>query len=94
MSSASVETARFEQLLSRPDLHEAADVVTVRAVRVETRTLMTLQAFLKPDGQLFWFRERDGPIDPHTFHRRCRGSPPTRSSTPTQPAGRPRQGSC
>ena len=64
IADASVETARFEQLLSRPDLHEAADLVTVRAVRVEARTLMTLQAFLKPAGQLFWFRSAAGPSAP------------------------------
>jgi 16S rRNA (guanine527-N7)-methyltransferase len=64
IQQATVETARFEQLLSRPDLHEAADIVTVRAVRVEARTLMTLQAFLKPTGQLFWFRSASGPSRP------------------------------
>jgi len=64
IADASVETARFEQLLSRPDLHEAADLVTVRAVRVETRTLMTLQAFLKPTGQVFWFRSASRPSQP------------------------------
>ncbi len=53
---AVVETARFEQLLARPDLHEAADVLTIRAVRVESRTLLSLQAFLQPGGRLFWFR--------------------------------------
>jgi hypothetical protein len=53
---AIVETARFEQLLARPDLHEAADVVTIRAVRVESRTLLSFQAFLQPGGRLFWFR--------------------------------------
>jgi hypothetical protein len=63
LNRASVETARFEQLLSRPDLHEAVDVVTVRAVRVEARTLMSLQAFLKPTGQLFWFRGAPGRLD-------------------------------
>jgi 16S rRNA (guanine527-N7)-methyltransferase len=52
---ASVETARFEQLLTRPELHEAFDVLTIRAVRVEPKTLMTLQALLKPNGQIFWF---------------------------------------
>jgi len=57
---AIVETARFEQLLSRPELHEAADLVTIRAVRVETRTLLTVQAFLKPDGRIFWFRSASG----------------------------------
>ena len=64
LERASVETARFEQLLSRPDLHETVDVVTVRAVRVEARTLMSLQAFLRPTGQLFWFRGTPGRVDP------------------------------
>jgi 16S rRNA (guanine527-N7)-methyltransferase len=58
--AASVETARFEQLLARPELHEAADLITVRAVRVETRTLLTIQAFLKADGRIFWFRSASG----------------------------------
>ena len=51
-----VEPARFEELLARPELHEAADVVTMRAVRAERKTLMGLQAFLKPGGLLFLFR--------------------------------------
>jgi 16S rRNA (guanine527-N7)-methyltransferase len=51
-----VETSRFEELLTRPELHEGLDLLTVRAVRVEPRTLMSLQAFLKPGGQLFLFR--------------------------------------
>jgi 16S rRNA (guanine527-N7)-methyltransferase len=55
-----VETARFEELLARPELHEAHDVITVRAVRIETRILMTLQAFLKPGGRLFLFRASGG----------------------------------
>jgi 16S rRNA (guanine527-N7)-methyltransferase len=53
---ASVETARFEQLLSRPDLHESMDVLSIRAVRVEAKTLLGLQAFLKAEGRLLWFR--------------------------------------
>ena len=56
LGRASVETSRFEELLARPELHEGLDVVTIRAVRVEQRTLMSLQAFLKPGGQLFLFR--------------------------------------
>jgi 16S rRNA (guanine527-N7)-methyltransferase len=63
LPGASVETTRFEELLARPDLHEAHDLVTIRAVRVETRVLLSLQAFVKPGGQIFLFR---GPasIDP------------------------------
>lgn len=55
-----VETARFEELLARPDLHEALDIVTVRAVRVERNTLLGLQAFLKPGGRILLFRGGTG----------------------------------
>lgn len=51
-----VETSRFEELLARPNLHEASDVVTIRAVRTERKTLMALQAFLRPGGRIFLFR--------------------------------------
>ncbi len=57
---AEVEMSRFEELLTRPELHEALDVVTVRAVRMEPRTLLSLQAFLKPGGQVFLFRGPGG----------------------------------
>lgn len=56
LGRAEVETSRFEELLARPELHESLDLATIRAVRVEPRTLMSLQAFLKPKGQLFLFR--------------------------------------
>jgi 16S rRNA (guanine527-N7)-methyltransferase len=62
LGRASVETSRYEELLARPELHESLDVVTIRAVRVEQRTLMSLQAFLKPGGQLFLFRGPAGDI--------------------------------
>ncbi len=55
-----VETSRFEELLARPELHEGVDLVTIRAVRVEPRTLMSLQAFLRPGGQLLLFRGPGG----------------------------------
>lgn len=60
VKDADVETSRFEELLARPELHEAFDLVTIRAVRVEPRTLVTLQAFLKPGGELFLFRGAGG----------------------------------
>jgi 16S rRNA (guanine527-N7)-methyltransferase len=64
IAQARVETARFEQLLTRPDMHEAFDILTIRAVRVEARTLLTLQAFLRSGGELFWFRGPSGPDAP------------------------------
>src|SRR5512141_555160 len=62
-----VETARYEELLTRPDLHETMEVVTVRAVRVELRVLLGLQASVRPGGQLFLFRGRTGPDVPATL---------------------------
>lgn len=60
LDHAEVNTSRFEELLTRPELHEAVDLVTIRAVRVEPRTLLSLQAFLKPGGQLMLFRGPGG----------------------------------
>lgn len=60
MTSGEVITARFEELLSRPELHEAHQLLTIRAVRVEPRVLMTVQAFVEPGGQLFLFRGAGG----------------------------------
>jgi 16S rRNA (guanine527-N7)-methyltransferase len=56
LRDAEVETARFEELLPRAELHEAIDVVSIRAVRVDFRTLNTLQAFLRPGGKIMLFR--------------------------------------
>ncbi len=56
LQDTEVETSRFEELLARPELHESANIVSIRAVRVEPRVLTTLQAFLKPGGMLFLFR--------------------------------------
>lgn len=60
LDGMSVEASRFEVLLARPELHEALDFVTIRAVRVEARTLVSLQAFLRPGGQMFLFRGASG----------------------------------
>jgi 16S rRNA (guanine527-N7)-methyltransferase len=59
-----VETARYETLLARPELHEAFDVLTMRAVRVEPRTLFGLQAFVRPSGSMLLFRGPSGPAGP------------------------------
>jgi 16S rRNA (guanine527-N7)-methyltransferase len=58
-----VESLRFEELLVRPALHEAVDIVSLRAVRAEPKVLMGLQAFLKPGGALFLFRSVSPVVD-------------------------------
>ena len=64
LTHATVETARAEELLTRPDLHEAFDLLSLRAVRVETKVLHTLQAFLAGGGQMLLFRGPTGPSAP------------------------------
>jgi 16S rRNA (guanine527-N7)-methyltransferase len=51
----SVETMRFEELLPRPEFHEGFDLLTLRAVRVDAKTLGSLQAFVRQSGRLFLF---------------------------------------
>ena len=53
---ARVVTSRHESLLSDPTFHEAFDLLSVRAVRVEQRVFAALQAFVRPGGKLFHFR--------------------------------------
>lgn len=57
---ADVLTSRFEALLTRPELHEAHDLLTIRAVRIDPRLLMSLQAFVRPGGNVFLFRSTGG----------------------------------
>jgi 16S rRNA (guanine527-N7)-methyltransferase len=64
LPSARVENARFEELLPRPELHEQFDTVSIRAVRVDPKVLMTLQAFLRPEGLMFLFRGSAGSAEP------------------------------
>ena len=59
-----VENVRVEELLARPSLHEAFDLITMRAVRIETRMLNTVQAFLKSGGHAMLFRGPHGPAEP------------------------------
>jgi 16S rRNA (guanine527-N7)-methyltransferase len=61
---ATVENSRYEELLTKPELLEQFDLLSVRAVRVEPRVLMTLQAFLKPGGLMLLFRGPTGPDAP------------------------------
>lgn len=69
-----VETSRFEELLSRPDLHESLDVVTVRAVKIEPAMLLGIQAFLKPAGYLLNFTSGEDAIQAPPPPLRPRGT--------------------
>jgi 16S rRNA (guanine527-N7)-methyltransferase len=55
-----VETVRAEDLLTRPELHESQDFVSVRAVRLEQKLLTSMQAFLRLGGRILLFRSSAG----------------------------------
>ena len=55
IDAVEVEAVRFEELLARPTLHDSFDIVSVRAVRLQRKTLAGLQSFVKPGGFLFLF---------------------------------------
>lgn len=50
-----VEMHLVQELLPRVDLHEAADLVTVRAVRMDLALLGPIRSFLRPAGRVIWF---------------------------------------
>lgn len=50
-----VDARRAEKLLTRTDVIQSADVVTVRAVRMDAALSRTIAALLRPGGRLFWF---------------------------------------
>jgi 16S rRNA (guanine527-N7)-methyltransferase len=56
LHDARVVTARHESLLADPSFHEAFDLLSVRAVRVEAGVFAALQAFVRPGGKVFHFR--------------------------------------
>lgn len=64
LTQSVVETARYEELLARPDLHETQDVVSLRAVRTEVKVLNSLQAFVADGGVVVLFRGPGGPDVP------------------------------
>ncbi len=55
LDGTNVDAVRFQELLARPSLHDAMDVVTMRAVRVDRKTLSELQSFVRPSGFIFLF---------------------------------------
>ncbi len=56
LSDTEVLNARMEELLARPDLHESADLVSIRAVRADQKLWTMVSAFTKPGAFVLWFR--------------------------------------
>lgn len=55
LSDTLVESQRVEDLLLRPDLQELMDVVSIRAVGVDSEFLRRVALLLEPGGQFFLF---------------------------------------
>lgn len=64
LADSLVETFRAEDLLTRPELHESQDLVTIRAVRIEQKLLTRIQAFLRLGGRILLFRSSAGTETP------------------------------
>jgi 16S rRNA (guanine527-N7)-methyltransferase len=58
---ATVETGRFEQVLSRPDMHGSVDVLSIRAVRADIEHVQVFGAALRSQGQQLWFLSGEQP---------------------------------
>ncbi|MCU0250987.1 MAG: 16S rRNA (guanine(527)-N(7))-methyltransferase RsmG [Vicinamibacterales bacterium] len=64
LADTTVETVRAEDLLTRPELHESQDLISIRAVRVEQKLLTSIQAFLRLGGRILLFRTSTGTDTP------------------------------
>jgi 16S rRNA (guanine527-N7)-methyltransferase len=62
-----VLTARLEELLARPDLHESGQLVSIRALRLDSRLWSRVSAFAAPGGLVLWFRSASRPPDSTAF---------------------------
>jgi 16S rRNA G527 N7-methylase RsmG len=66
LGDAAVENVRFEVLTSRPRHEATAELVTVRAVRIDEQLVQACRQLLKPGGELIPFGYR-GELAPEGF---------------------------
>jgi 16S rRNA (guanine527-N7)-methyltransferase len=65
---------RFEELLAKhPDLEASADIVTVRAVRLDVEATTLIGTLLKPSGRVFHFSHSLEIFDCSTWNNRDNG---------------------
>ncbi len=57
-----VANCRFEELLTRPDVRGAMDLVTLRAVKTDTSLWAGIEGVLKPGGHVILFTGTDQPV--------------------------------
>ncbi len=59
LTNVDVHGCRYEWLAAQPDMAGCADVVTVRAVKVDRQALSTLGRLLRKGGRMFLFRAHE-----------------------------------
>jgi 16S rRNA (guanine527-N7)-methyltransferase len=64
LPAVEIVNGRFEELLGRSEFLEAADLVSVRAVRPDRRLWNSIQGLLKPGGRVLWFDSAAGKTRP------------------------------
>lgn len=72
LTEGEVVTARYEELLTKPHLHDAHDLLTVRAVKLEAKALVALEPLVRPGGRMFLFHSSAMPaahVLPPRLHR-------------------------
>lgn len=57
LADTAVETIRFEELASRPEVADTAGMVTLRAVRPDAKLMSCVARVLREQGQLLAFRQ-------------------------------------
>jgi len=75
LSGSVVITARMEGLVDNQAMRRAAQVVSVRAVRLDESAWRVIDWLLAPDGTLLWFRSSAEPLSFPTFLIRAESRP-------------------
>ena len=83
LRDAEVETSRFEELLPRAGLHEALDLVSIRAVRIETANAHHPPGVPASRRKALLFAAPARATSKIRRRRRSRGWRPIRSSIPS-----------
>jgi 16S rRNA (guanine527-N7)-methyltransferase len=63
LGRTSVENARMEEVAARPGASKSAQLVTVRAVRIDRAVWQAANALLRDDGRLLLFRSDQAELD-------------------------------
>ncbi len=67
LASTSVEESRFELLSGRHELKQAADVITIRAVRIDSELVELIRFLIKPGGRIYRFASHTESVVPESL---------------------------